>query len=98
MRVFKLHNDKVETLLAWGAEVQLKHKPEALDSLREENCTREIFQVFEGNGQWFLICHMEGENLLPANMEKELNQKHREVIMSCIDRPVESEVVYDLKT
>ena len=97
MKIFKLHNEKVETLLGWGKEVQLKHLDEALESLKEENCSREIFEVFEAEGQWYLVAHMEGENILPANLDRELNQRHREKIMDCIQEKLETIQVYDLK-
>ena len=97
MKIFKLHNEKIDKLLSWGKEVQLKHLDEALESLKEENCSREIFEVFEAEGQWYLAAHMEGENISPANLDRELNQRHRAIIMDCIQERLETTQVYDLK-
>ena len=96
MKIFKLHQDKIEVFRNWAKQVNGELREEAILSLQEENCTREIFQLFKINDIYYAVAHMEGDNIIPANVEREINKKHHEVLRECIEKQISTETLYDL--
>ncbi len=97
MKIFKLKADKVEKFRAWTAKVRTELHDEAVDTLQEEGCTHEIFELFEINGDMYVVAHMEGNNITPSNQEREINRTHRAIMQECIESVIPTQVLYDLK-
>jgi L-rhamnose mutarotase len=97
MVIFKLKKGKVGEFKEWAEVLKTELYDEAIASLAEENCTHEIFELFQVNDEFYIVAHMEGENILPSNPEKEINIRHREVMKECIEKKIETETLYDFK-
>lgn len=95
MKIYKIKIEKVSLLRNWGKQLQNELKNEAIDTLREENCTRELFVIFEDAGQWYLVAHMEG-GPFNSSTDREINRIHKQIMHETIDRVMESEVLYDV--
>ncbi len=98
MHLFKLKKGKEQLLLEWGARLMGEFRTEALISLSEENVTREIVYMFHIGDDCYAIGHMEGENMRPANTDRSLNIRHKEVLRECIDSKIELNRVYEIST
>lgn len=96
MKVFQLKPGFQDVVLGWGKKLMGEHKQEALESLREEQCSRELGFLFKIGGQWYMVGHMEGNNILPAT-DRPLNRKHQALLRECILCEVPLVEVYDLK-
>lgn len=96
MKLFKLKKGKEQDLLDWGRELSGPLKDEAIITLQEENCTRESSYMFKVGDDYYLIGHMEGENLQKPS-DRKINQRHRHILEDCIEEEVDLTIVYDLK-
>ena len=96
MKIYKIKPNKHESLIAWGKELSVNRKEEAIDALKEENCTHEHMELFKIDNDWYVASYMEGENLKPPNIEKEIDRKHKEILRDCIMEKIQTQVIYDL--
>ncbi len=95
INLFKIKEGKLEKWREWGKLLTTTHKEEAIDTLKEEGLSYEGFCVFEIEGKHYTIAIIEGEEK-PTNMERELNQKHREIKKECLEKIGPIETVYEL--
>lgn len=98
MKIFRLRKDKVELFKSWAQEVSTSLLYESLEALKEENCTREIFIMFNIGQDTYIAAHMEGDDIVPSNAERSINIKHKEIMKECVDAVVDYDVLYDLST
>lgn len=96
MKCFKLKPGTEKILKDWGVQLQTALLTEALESLRQENCTHEVLKLFKIKNEYYVIGYMEGDDMLPAQ-DSEINTKHKAILKQCLGEEVELEVVYDLK-
>ncbi len=97
MKLYKLKNDKKEIFLNWGILLQTTYFDEVQETLKQENCTKELFNIFELNNEFYVIVHMEGDNFNKPELS-ELNIKHKQVLKECFDSSIHLEEVYNIKS
>ena len=93
--LFKIKEGKVEHWRQWCNLLATEYKKEAIETLQEENLTYESFSIFSINGQHYTIGMTEGD-AKPANMERELNQKHKTIKQECLERMSPVEMGYEI--
>lgn len=71
-------------------------KEEAIESLRREGVVSETVFIFEWDGKKFLAGFSEGE-MKPADLDMEVNQEHRAVLKSIIQKKTSAEILYNLE-
>lgn len=98
MKIFKLKKDKVEKFKEWTHLLNTTLRDEAMLSLKEENCSRELIQFFEIQGEFYIATHIEGEDIVPSNKEREINKRHIEIMKECIEEKIATETLYDIKS
>lgn len=96
MKIYKVKIGKENIITDWCTKINTELMYEAIQSLREESCKREIFGLFKVQESFYLVAHMEGDNIVPANPLREINVQHRAVMDECINSLVPIEVLYDL--
>lgn len=94
LNLFKIKEGKLEKWIEWGNLLITQYKEEAVETLKEEGVTYEGFCVFEINGEHYTLAMVEGE-AKPANMERELNRKHKETKKDCLEYVGAVEKVYE---
>lgn len=60
MTIFKIKENKIEIFKDWANKISTELCDKAIESLKEENCTHEIFNYFEIDGRFYVVAHMEG--------------------------------------
>ncbi|MGH2613417.1 MAG: DUF6176 family protein [Rhabdochlamydiaceae bacterium] len=95
INLFKIEKGKLEKWLEWGHCLMTEHQEEAVETLKEEGLIYEGFCVSEVAGNYYTLAMIEGYER-PTNMERELNQKHREVKRDCLDKLGPVEKAYEL--
>ena len=95
INLFKIKEGKLGKWLEWGKLLATQYKEEAIETLKEEGVNYESFCVFEIRGEHYTLAMVEGEAKL-ANMERDLNRKHREVKKECLEYVGPVEKVYEL--
>jgi len=96
MKIYKIKKDQENKFLEWGEKLSNEFKEEAIQSLREENCTREMFYLFKIGEDYFAAGHMEGSNIKPST-DTELNREHKKILKECLDDSITLSEVYNLK-
>lgn len=93
--VFKIKEGKEVVWKDWSLKIENELKEEAVETIREESCEREISMMFKIDDVWYAILAGDGE-CLPANMDREINKKHREIKRECFEKRIDIETLYDL--
>ncbi len=94
--LFKIKEGKVAKWRDWCRLLETTYKNEAIESLKEEGMSYEAFFIFTIGDDFYTIGIGEGKEL-PANMDRELNQKHRATKRECLEKVGELERDYELK-
>ena len=81
----------------WGKKLMTEYLDEARETLKEENSTREFFYIFRIEDKYYGAANMEGDNIIPSNLNRELNRKHREILKECTEGTIELEDIYNIK-
>ncbi|MFO0704403.1 MAG: DUF6176 family protein [Candidatus Andersenbacteria bacterium] len=97
MSLFKIKKGKLEAWLNWCKLLHTTYRKDAIRTLSEEGLTHEGFGIFKLNEEHYTIGFSVGENL-PANMNKEINQKHRAMKKECLEKIGPVELNYELAT
>jgi hypothetical protein len=97
MKLYKLKQDKKEIFLNWGILLQTKYLAEVKETLKQENCTKELFNFFELNNEFYVIGHMEGDNFVKPELT-ELNIQHKQILKDCFEASIELKEVYNIKS
>lgn len=97
MKILKVKPGKEGVIQEWGKKLMTGYAQEAREALREENVSHEFFYLFKIGNDYYIAAHMEGDNIVPPNLNRELNRKHREVLKECVEEAVELEELYDIK-
>jgi len=91
--VFRIKPGKEGVWQDWCIELTSGLRSEAEASLREEGLIHEAVFGFVIDGVTYVLGEMVGE-CLPANMETEVNQKHKQMKEECLERVTKAEVLY----
>ena len=97
INLFKIKEGKLGTWKSWCNMLATTRKNEALETLKEESLAYEGFFIFSINQEFYTLGITEGEGL-PANMDKEINQKHKAIKKECLERMGSIENGYELTT
>lgn len=97
MTLFKIQENKKDILLAWGARLMSDLSVEATQALIEENATKEFAYMFSINNKWYVFAHTDGENIIPANPNREINVEHKKILNECLGEKIPLTKVYSLK-
>ena len=97
LRVHKLKKDKVKTFLDWAKRLSTDLAEEARLSIIEEQVIHEHFGMVEIAGEFYLVSNMEGENILPPNLDRPINVEHRKILKDCTDVIIPVDVIIDIK-
>lgn len=97
--LFRVKNERVDEWRSWCLEIENELKKEASETLVEENILQEISIIFKIDNEYYGLGFMEvnGE-ILSANMNKEINIKHKEMKKRCIEYITDAEVLYSIKS
>ena len=79
----------------WGVKLMGELRAGAIETLKEEGLTQEHMFLIELDGKTYLGFFTEGEGE-PANLEKEINQKHRALLDKSRIRKISGEQIYPL--
>lgn len=94
--LFKIKEGKKHVWYKWCQEISTSLRVEALSTLEEEQVTHELtlgISLPEGN---YVVGYMDGE-CLPANQDREINQRHSIMKEECLERIGPVDILYDLK-
>src|SRR3989339_683336 len=94
--LLKVREGKLEEWKKWCNELELTRRAEALETLEEEKVTEESCVLFHFDGAPHVVAFAEGE-MLPARMDREMNQKHVAMKKECLEYVGEGESLYHLK-
>ncbi len=92
-RLFKVTN--TAKWFKWCEQLNTTLKSEALDTLKEEGGTFECFINFEIDNQFYSLAL--GDGHLPADMSKEINQRHKEIKKECLEKANQPDIGYLLR-
>lgn len=95
--LFKIKEGKKEIWYSWCNELATTLKEEALATLKEEGLVHEMALAFNTPEGEYFIGYMDGDGL-PADMSKEINQKHKLMKDECLEKTGPVDVLYSLKT
>lgn len=96
-RLFKVKPGKLEEWREWS-EVLRAREAEVLDTLQQENASRELATLFTVGNEHFVYMAMEFSAAeQPADMNVELNQLHRKHLTECLEPIAKGEPLYDFK-
>lgn len=93
--LLRVKEGKLETWKAWCAELEGARRAEAIETLNEEKVSEEICTLFFINNEAYVLGYVVGE-MLPANMSREINQKHKQMKSDCLEYVSEAETLYHL--
>lgn len=96
MKIYKLKPGKEVVFKNWTQQISTTYLHEAVESLKEENCTRELFIMFCIDNNYYVAAHMEGDNILPSNREREINITHKTTLAECVESVVPYESLFDI--
>lgn len=94
--LFKIKKEFLGEWKSWCHEVSTILKDEAILSLKEEKVIQEITLCFEIKGDFYGIGYMDGD-AFPANPEREINIKHKEVKKRCLEFISDVEILYNIQ-
>lgn len=96
-RLFKVKPDKLEQWREWAAVLCVR-EAEVLDTLQQENASRELATLFTVGNEHFVYMAMEFlAEEKSADMNVELNQLHRKNLTECLEPIAKGEPLYDFK-
>lgn len=81
----------------WCEELSTNLLTEAITTLEEEKVVQELTLGFEIENQHYIIGFMDGD-CLPANMDREINQKHKAMKTQCLEYVGEVEILSNIKS
>lgn len=94
--LFKIKEGKKDIWYNWCQKLSTSLRSEALSTLEEEQIIQELaIGITLPEGQYF-IGYMDGE-YLPANLDREINQRHQSMKEECLERAGPVDILYDLK-
>ncbi len=99
-RIFKVRPDKVARVRAWMQELSSARQSEALETLAQENLSRETYALFvdDENTHYLIGMTIGAGRQLPANQELEINQQHSTFKKECLVAFSKTgEILLDLK-
>lgn len=94
--LLKVKKGQWENWKTWCTELNTNLRAEAMLTLEEERVFQELTLGFSMGDEHYIIGFMDGE-CLPANMDREINQKHKEMKRQCLDYMNEVEILYNIK-
>ena len=97
MRIYKLKPHKENILREWSRRLMTDLRPEAVASMREENCTREYFYLFCIGDTYYFAANMEGDNIIAASESLDINVQHKAILRECVEEKIELETLYDIR-
>lgn len=92
-KLFKIKAGKQSQWEGWCKTLATVKREEALETLKSENVTRELFLIFPG----YTVGIGESEDLKPADPKHPLNQEHKRQKSECLEVFSSGEVGYDLR-
>lgn len=95
--VCKVKEGKLDLWKEWAEKLEVSLREEALDTLIEEEVTCEFGALINLEGVQYVLGYMEGE-ILGANMDREINQKHKAMREECLEYVDRAEFLYHLRT
>jgi len=95
--LLKVKAGEWENWKGWCEELSTTLLTEAITTLEEEKVVQELTLGFEIDNQRYVIGFMDGE-CLPANMDREINQKHKAMRVQCLEYVCEAEVLSNIKS
>lgn len=94
--LIEIREEFVDKWRQWGIQLSSKLRTEAEETLREEGLLQEHMFLVELDGKYYLGYFTEGEKG-ETNMEREINQKHRNLLTDSRLRKIEGSKLYSLK-
>lgn len=95
--LFKIKKECLNDWKEWCKEVSTSLKKEAKLSLIEEKVLQEATFCFKIDSEWYGLGFVDGDSL-PANPNREINKKHKEIKNRCLEFISEAEVLYNIKS
>lgn len=92
----KIKPGKKETWINWCHLLDTDYRAEALETLKEEHLSYEACAIFSIEGEDYIIGFDQGE-VTPANMDRPLNKKHREMRKECLEKIGPAQFLYELR-
>ncbi len=93
--LFRVKKERVDEWKLWCSTIATTLYTEAQKSLEEEKVFQELTLLFELKGEFYGVGYMDGDGL-PANMNREINQKHKEMKKICIEYVTDAQVLYEV--
>lgn len=94
MPLFKLNQKHKDLWIAWSDLLNNELRETALETLVEENLTKEVSELIETNGQLYVHGWFVGTP--KPSTDRSINVIHRHLKNLCLER-VEGEILYDLE-
>jgi hypothetical protein len=79
----------------WCAELATTLRKEVTLTLQEEQVLQELVIGFDIDGTHYIIGFMEGD-CLPANMNREVNLRHKEMKEQCLEYAGVANILYNI--
>ena len=98
-KIFRVKEGKLDMLKQWFETLGGERREEAIATFAYEHVTREVFVLFKGHDEKFYVIGFNEVNgdYRKGNPEVKINQEHRNVLESCLERISENgEVLLDL--
>lgn len=92
--LYKIKKGKEDTWRTWCAYLSNQARDEAIETLKLEKATIEIFSMFAIDGRYYTV----GVGDMKERSYDPLSVRHREVIDECLERLDPVEVLYTLST
>lgn len=92
----RIKEGKLEKWKAWTTQLQSASRSQAVETLRDEKIIEELAIIFEIKREFYVLGFAEGE-MLPADMSREINKKHKQMREECLEFINNGEVLYHLK-
>lgn len=94
--LLKVKDGQWENWKAWCAELGTSLRAEAVLTLEEERVIQELTLGFNVDDKHYIVGFMDGE-CLPANMNREINKRHKEMKHQCLEYQSDVEILYNIK-
>jgi hypothetical protein len=95
--LLRVKDGQWETWTQWCTELNTTLRKEAILTLHEEQVLQELTLGFSLNNEHYIIGFMDGD-CLPANMKRDINQRHQEMKRQCLERVDDVAVLYNIKS
>ena len=96
----KIKEGKVRRLKEWGKVLSTERLDEVLESLNQENVSREIAYIVKLPDAYYFVGYMESgfkKEIKAADKELKINIDHTEILKECLEPPVIGEEMYDIR-